>query len=148
MNKHTLILIGFILVLALFLSYVNFTNKNNNLNYSNQDNQSQDLPIVEENTNENQPINNPDITEIKKEEIKETNNPPSKIVLSPDDKKASCEENGGVWFNESSVCEINSLNYEMCTASGGEWNECNSACRHDKDAEFCTLQCVLTCSFR
>ncbi len=57
-----------------------------------------------------------------------------------------CAKNNGVWYN--SVCEINSLSKEECSIKGGEFNECNSACRHDPKAEVCTMQCVLTCSFK
>jgi len=64
------------------------------------------------------------------------------------DKKISCENRGGEWFAESAVCEINSFSQNECLAQGGEFNECNSACRHDPEAEMCTMQCVLTCTFR
>lgn len=62
--------------------------------------------------------------------------------------KSECEANSGVWYASSNVCEINSFSENMCVTRGGEWNGCASACRHDKDAEVCTLQCVLTCSFK
>lgn len=62
--------------------------------------------------------------------------------------KTECESNSGVWYASSNICEINSFSENMCVARGGEWNGCASACRHDKDAEVCTLQCVLTCSFK
>jgi len=72
----------------------------------------------------------------------------NKITLVPDNKKGSCESQNGTWYEESKVCEINSFSENQCIDKGGEWNGCASACRHDKDAEVCTLQCVLTCSFR
>lgn len=72
----------------------------------------------------------------------------NKITLIPNNKKASCESQKGTWYEESKVCEINSFSENQCIAKGGEWNGCASACRHDKDAQICTLQCVLTCSFR
>jgi len=72
----------------------------------------------------------------------------NKITLIPNNKKASCESQKGTWYEESKVCEINSFSENQCIAKGGEWNGCASACRHDKDAQVCTLQCVLTCSFR
>lgn len=62
--------------------------------------------------------------------------------------KSGCEANAGVWYEGSNVCEINSLSQTMCTSRGGEWNECASACRHNPEAEMCTMQCVMTCSFR
>jgi hypothetical protein len=62
--------------------------------------------------------------------------------------KISCEKSGGVWFFDNNVCEINSLSQSECVARGGEFNECASACRHDPKAEMCTMQCVLTCTFK
>jgi hypothetical protein len=72
----------------------------------------------------------------------------NKITLIPNNKKGSCESQKGTWYEEGKVCEINSFSENQCIAKGGEWNGCASACRHDKDAQICTLQCVLTCSFR
>lgn len=72
----------------------------------------------------------------------------NKITLDQNNKKSSCESSGGYWFESSQICEINSFDQNMCVEQGGEWNECNSACRHNPEAEMCTMQCVLTCSFR
>ncbi len=98
--------------------------------------------LIPENNNQ---IQTPEI-------IKPENIPPQKendkITLAPDNKKLSCESQKGTWYEESKVCEINSFSENQCIAKGGEWNGCASACRHDKDAQICTLQCVLTCSFR
>ena len=65
-----------------------------------------------------------------------------------EDKKISCEQKGGEWFTDNNVCEINSLSKDACIAQGGEFNECASACRHDPTAGACTMQCVLTCTFK
>lgn len=99
-------------------------------------------------------------------EVRSFDEPGDIIVTPPDSKetmviedeqngnlrittKNGCEANTGVWYEGSNVCEINSLSTEaMCTSRGGEWNECASACRHDPKAEMCTMQCVMTCSFR
>ena len=62
--------------------------------------------------------------------------------------QAQCEANAGVWYEGSNVCEINFLSQSMCTNKGGEWNECASACRHNPEAEMCTMQCVMTCTFK
>jgi membrane-bound inhibitor of C-type lysozyme len=62
--------------------------------------------------------------------------------------KVSCEKASGVWFTDNNTCEINSYSKTQCEAKGGEFNECASACRHDPKAEVCTMQCVLTCSFK
>jgi hypothetical protein len=58
-----------------------------------------------------------------------------------------CKNRGGVWYPRSNVCEINSLSEGECVAQGGIFNECASACRHNPEAEMCTMQCVVTCSF-
>lgn len=60
----------------------------------------------------------------------------------------SCQQNGGVWFSNENSCEINRFSKGECLAEGGQFNECNSACRHDPMATVCTMQCVLTCTFR
>jgi len=59
-----------------------------------------------------------------------------------------CSQKGGDWYAKENVCEINSLTGEVCTEAGGEFNPCASACRHNPTADICTLQCVLTCTFR
>ncbi len=59
-----------------------------------------------------------------------------------------CEDNGGVWYFDNDICEMNQLSKDECEKQGGEFNECASACRHDPKAEVCTMQCVLTCSFK
>lgn len=60
----------------------------------------------------------------------------------------SCAQKGGEWYPESKVCEVNSLVGTQCTELGGEFNECASACRHNPEAQMCTKQCVLTCTFK
>ncbi len=62
--------------------------------------------------------------------------------------KISCESKGGTWYTDNNVCEINSLSENECTTNGGEFNSCASACRHNPKAEICTMQCVLTCTFK
>ena len=37
---------------------------------------------------------------------------------------------------------------EECESLGGTFLECESACRHDKNAEMCTMQCVQVCDFK
>jgi len=41
--------------------------------------------------------------------------------------------------------ELAPLTKDSCEALGNKWNECASACRHDKNAQACTMQCVMTC---
>jgi len=62
--------------------------------------------------------------------------------------KDDCANNSGTWYETDKTCEINSLVGDSCTSRGGVFNECNSACRHDPEASICTMQCVLTCSFK
>lgn len=59
-----------------------------------------------------------------------------------------CESKGGVWYLVDNICEKNSLSKDSCISEGGEFNECASACRHDPNAEVCTMQCVVTCTLR
>lgn len=94
------------------------------------------LRIWEEPCEENTSSNNQKETDLLQE----------KIVINGD--KEVCIQKGGEWFENSKICEINTLNENQCLAKGGVFNECNSACRHDPNAEICTKQCVLTCSFK
>lgn len=65
------------------------------------------------------------------------------------DRSVRCESEGGEWYETAGgVCEKNFLSEAECGAEGGIWNGCASACRHDPEAEMCTEQCVLTCSFK
>lgn len=61
------------------------------------------------------------------------------------DMATDCQENQGVWLEEYKECE--SIGQDWCDRMGGKFNECGSACRHNPDAEICTLQCVPFCSF-
>lgn len=56
-----------------------------------------------------------------------------------------CVEKGGEWLEDYRECE--GISEQACTELGGTFNECASACRHDPEAEFCTLQCVAVCEF-
>lgn len=62
--------------------------------------------------------------------------------------ESSCVAMSGVWYLYNKTCEVNYLSQSGCLALGGEFNECNSACRHTPDAEICTMQCVVTCTLR
>lgn len=59
------------------------------------------------------------------------------------DKEVQCVTNGGQWLAEYLECE--SISESQCLEMGGEFKECESACRHDPDAEMCTMQCVQVC---
>ncbi len=56
---------------------------------------------------------------------------------------ASCEQSGGTWVDDYDECEY--IGREWCENSEGIFKECESACRHDPEADFCTLQCVPVC---
>ena len=62
--------------------------------------------------------------------------------ISLEDKKMGCELVGGE-FNEYGECL--GIDEMQCDTLGGEWEACGSACRHDPDAELCTMQCVQFC---
>lgn len=57
----------------------------------------------------------------------------------------ACLAAGGNALPEFNECEY--VSQEICENLGGEFLECESACRNDPDAMFCTLQCVPVCKF-
>lgn len=66
-------------------------------------------------------------------------------VPSGSSNQELCVNYGGTWIDEANECEGISARY--CQEIGGEFIECGSACRHNADAEVCTLQCVQYCTF-
>jgi|GEM_PF-1364648 len=56
-----------------------------------------------------------------------------------------CVAAGGNWLADYEECEY--VSEEWCDDEGGEFYECESACRHNPEAEICTLQCVVVCKF-
>lgn len=65
-------------------------------------------------------------------------------TLSPD-LGESCRANSGNWLSDFNECEL--VNQDWCIQNQGDFNECASACRHNPEAEFCTMQCIPVCSF-
>lgn len=65
------------------------------------------------------------------------------IDLPSAPKEISCTNAGGNWLAEFSECEY--VSKEWCDKNGGQFKECESACRNDPDAEICTLQCEIVC---
>lgn len=57
----------------------------------------------------------------------------------------SCEAENGKWLQEYNECETG--NKQWCNENGWSFNECDSPCRHDKDAQICMTSCVATCWF-
>jgi hypothetical protein len=60
-------------------------------------------------------------------------------------QEQACTEAGGKYLAVFSECE--NVSSATCTAMGGTFNECASACRHQPEASVCTAQCVPVCSF-
>jgi len=59
------------------------------------------------------------------------------------DADASCTERGGNW--DPTYQECLGIDASACSAIGGNFSECASACRNDPTAEVCTTQCVQVC---
>lgn len=57
----------------------------------------------------------------------------------------ACQNAGGNWLSEHNECE--GVMEKWCQEQGGSFDSCASACRNDPDAQMCTQQCVLVCSF-
>lgn len=62
------------------------------------------------------------------------------------DTAALCAANDGKWLEEFLECE--GVSKDWCTRNNGQFNECESACRHDKEATVCILMCVPVCQFQ
>lgn len=126
-NKILWLIFAFIVILGLF--YLSQKKLNTEV----------DVPVISENLG----IDNDVIGDVPNEED---------VVLEKEElavvKKTFCDNNNGVWYEYNSSCEINSLSKDACVTKGGEFNECNSACRHDKKTDMCTMQCVITCTFK
>lgn len=56
-----------------------------------------------------------------------------------------CNLNSGKWLPEYNECEGISKN--LCGQTGGDFEECASACRNNPDAEFCIAMCVPVCKY-
>ena len=56
-----------------------------------------------------------------------------------------CADNGGQWLKDFQECE--NVSRQWCGQAGGNFAECESACRHNPSAEVCTMQCVPVCKF-
>jgi len=62
-----------------------------------------------------------------------------------EDLEFQCNTNGGVWVDGFNECEDISEN--TCNELGGNFYQCESACRNDENPELCTKQCVIVCKF-
>jgi len=61
------------------------------------------------------------------------------------DSAADCQINGGKWLSEFKECE--NANHEWCQKNNGRFFDCESACRHQPNAEVCIDVCVPVCKF-
>lgn len=59
-------------------------------------------------------------------------------------RSTSCTDNGGRWLEEHNECER--IQAPWCEENGGEYEGCDSACRH-KPSKVCTRQCIEVCRF-
>jgi hypothetical protein len=58
----------------------------------------------------------------------------------------ACKSQSGTWLENYGECEY--VDRQWCTAAGGRFDECGSACRHSPDpAAPCTMQCIPVCAF-
>jgi len=64
-------------------------------------------------------------------------------VVTAGAEGVKCTESGGLWNATHKEC--GGIDANKCSAIGGIFNECGSACRHNPNAEMCTLQCVQYC---
>ena len=71
------------------------------------------------------------------------------IAIDDQQRKNICEEKGGKWLDEYKECEGASGGFDKkaCTALGGEFTDCDSACRHDPKAQGCIEVCIQVCKF-
>ena len=65
------------------------------------------------------------------------------VIGNAQNSEIQCVGNGGTWLAEFNECEY--ISESQCSEMNGIFNECESACRHDPDAEICTAQCVPVC---
>jgi hypothetical protein len=57
--------------------------------------------------------------------------------------KEACVALGGTF--EETYRECGGISEKQCTDIGGNFVGCGSACRHNPNAEVCTMQCVIYC---
>jgi len=79
-----------------------------------------------------------------------TNQFTSKIIefeaLQENSNEDYCTLNSGKWLSEYNECE--GISRTACEQTGGFFEECASACRHNPDAEICIAMCVAVCKYQ
>ena len=84
------------------------------------------------------------IWELHKYKSREITPPPPTDPIDPTKNfRVLCEENGGRWLEKYQECE--GVQKATCDALGGNFGECDSACRHDPVADKCITLCVRVC---
>lgn len=69
-----------------------------------------------------------------------------KLPQGPDSNLAhsiACTRANGKWVSQYKECE--GVSASTCGELKGKFFGCSSACRHDKSAQFCTMNCVTVC---
>lgn len=61
------------------------------------------------------------------------------------DPESVCIDLGGTWSSEFKECE--GILQDECEYLEGRYDECASACRHNPEAQSCTMQCIQLCGF-
>jgi hypothetical protein len=69
--------------------------------------------------------------------------------FSTREPKLACEQSGGKWLAQYNECEASSggLDEKTCKELGGVHKACDSACRHDPNAQGCIEVCINVCKF-
>ena len=79
-------------------------------------------------------------------DVRMTRSLPAQIIATgPENVLACISSANSRWLVSQQECEY--MSEESCTARGGQFHPCASACRHDPEAEACVLSCVPVCSF-
>lgn len=57
-----------------------------------------------------------------------------------------CIQHGGNWLWQYNECER--ITQAKCNEIGGNFNGCESSCRHDPQAQMCIMLCVPVCKVK
>ena len=65
------------------------------------------------------------------------------VPITSRDREINCKQYGGTWLEKYQECE--GIGKSACDTLGGNFSECDSACRHDPAANKCITLCVRVC---
>jgi hypothetical protein len=87
------------------------------------------------------------ITKEGKRFTQELSDEEKKNIIPPElpNVKGVCEDANGKWLENYHECE--GIEEEECKNSGGSYDDCSSACRHDPSATNCITLCVRVCKY-